>query len=129
MQKKSQNGAKPGPARAVPGGGTPDARFQRTQDLLSGRAQPPNQFASYIVECLKGDLARGQQAQLELKSVLARKAELEDELLRLEGRANKYLEDLREWDRELATPAAAADDASQEVRDALTEDAPEVPAP
>lgn len=110
-------------ARAAPTDGVPpavvdpasaknQAKKQRLEDLISGRAEPPNEFAAYLITQVRDTLGKGNALSQRISLARRQLEQMEHEALRLEGAAEQCAADLSRWDKPLATGAPRGEDSS-----------------
>jgi len=81
---------------------------QRLEAMLTGKVNPPNQFAAYIVEKIRGVRIEREKLTFELENGKRLIASMERKLISLESSNNNYLDDLREWDVKEGMPAGSS---------------------
>lgn len=86
------------------------AKLQRLKLLLSGEAKPSNEFCAYCVKQLQQYMDEAQSKQSALQQHRKAVQQLEQELLEIQGAANKALKDVQAWDRPLTQPVPEGDD-------------------
>ncbi len=87
----------------------------RMRDLLNGKREPPNKFVAYLIEKAKD--ASGEFMVVQKNAAHTRKTlqQNEDRLLELKGEYNKYIEDIRAWDKEVIDGEGSAPEAPEET--------------
>jgi hypothetical protein len=81
-----------------------DAKEQaekRIKDLIDGREPPPNPFVEYMLDKLRVSRKEFDELGKNVQQTRAALEAMEKRLLVVQGEHNKYLEDIRVWDRKL----------------------------
>lgn len=74
---------------------------ERISKMLAGVIEPPNRFVAYLLEKLKKARTEYEQLQAQITQGRQVLAELERRLLVVQGEHNKYVEDVRAWDKQI----------------------------
>ena len=78
-----------------------EAAIERFNKLMSGEAEPPNAFVAYLVQKANGSNAELIALQNNIQQGEQQLAQMRQQALRLQGEVNKYVEDIRAWDKKL----------------------------
>jgi len=74
--------------------------LKRLTDLVEGKVEPPNRYAAFLIDKIKGLEGEGQSIAQQLKFHRGKVEELETALTGVTEAGRRYVNDLREWDRE-----------------------------
>lgn len=89
---------KPGEAQAPPD----EKESARLTELISGKADPPNEYAKYIVEQIRMARASVDFYRGEINNGLRILEQMKKQLIAAEALNDRYLDDLRNWDKPVA---------------------------
>lgn len=91
-------------------------KAERVEKLVKGEVEPPNEFASFIVQQLRETIRKGSLLRQQLIYARAEVKKMEQEAIKLEGAADSYASDLEQWDRPLepASPKTPEEEGAQD---------------
>lgn len=90
----------------------PAEKQERLQKLVSGRITPPNEMVRYFVDQLRQVFAETDAVNKQLQQHRAAATQAENRVRELLGMRNKYLDDIRHWDKEPEQDAAKKGEAA-----------------
>lgn len=121
MKEDNKNGSQPQPAKVVdPMAKARQMMQQRVSDLITGKIEPPNEFAEYLIKQANQAAQGAEQAAGELARLRSQVKQLETELIKLSGIADQYIVDLQKWDRPLASSTQKKEAAPEGEKDEVT---------
>jgi hypothetical protein len=74
---------------------------ERVAQLLSGEAESPNKFVTYLLEKLRKARTEFEDVSSRIQQGRQFLAALEKKQLVLQGEHNKYIEDIKAWDKQV----------------------------
>lgn len=75
---------------------------ERILKMIRGKIEPPNEFVAYCLEKLRESRAEYEALSANIRGAEQQLEAMKQRQLVVQGENNKYLEDIRNWDKELA---------------------------
>lgn len=85
----------------------------RISDLVKGKVSPPNDVVKYLVEKLKATKEELDELVNSMNQARQAAAAMEKRVIQLQGAHNKYLEDIRNWDKRVVEDEAEPEPESE----------------
>lgn len=98
MERKLKNVKKPDEAPA-------QNPAERLNDIIKGNVEPPNEVVKYLVEKLRATKDEIDELTNSLAQARNAVASMEKRLFSTSGAYNKYIEDIRNWDKQVVPEA------------------------
>lgn len=98
--------------------GSPQTQADRITDLIKGKVKPPNDVVKYLVEKLNANKDELDELVSSLNQARQAAASMEKRIIALQGAHNKYLEDIRNWDKRVVEDEAEPESEPEEASEA-----------
>jgi len=74
---------------------------ERILKMIRGKIEPPNEFVAYCLEKLRESRAEYEALSSNIRNAEQQLEAMKQRQLVVQGETNKYLEDIRNWDKDL----------------------------
>ena len=83
---------------------TEEEATARLRDLVSGKVEPPNEFVAYLIQKMIQARTEYIAVASSIQETTTRLAQMKERVVSLQAENNKYLDDIKAWDRKLEGP-------------------------